>query len=199
MLLELMLFCSMDKLFDLMMMGFKYQLVCATRLEQMVEVRQSPFSWSAWLGGLLRGLSVSASCQVTILHLATVRSMVAGFTDQATLDLLDNVQSCVTRTYSHLNMGQQHLLRQTLLRFFQDKRVKVSLFLQEGIQSSAGRLIHPSPNNSYVGSVTYYDLGGGVEQQEKLKLQALQVCGDTGQLGCKYMYECMFLQPLSNP
>jgi hypothetical protein len=29
-----------------------------------------------------------------------------------------------------MGQGQLHLLRQTLQRFFQDKRVKVSLFLQ---------------------------------------------------------------------
>ncbi len=29
---------SMDKLFDLMMMGLKYQLLCSTKLEQMVDV-----------------------------------------------------------------------------------------------------------------------------------------------------------------
>ncbi len=30
---------SMDKLFDLMLMGFKYQVQCSLRLEQMLEVR----------------------------------------------------------------------------------------------------------------------------------------------------------------
>lgn len=96
---------------------------------------------------------------------------------------------------SRLSMGALHLLRQTLLRFFQDKRVKVSLFLQvrglrvcalscegrgahgvplgerrscgaskptdypprthalhptqEGIQSSVGRIILPSPASQY--------------------------------------------------
>ncbi|PNH06584.1 hypothetical protein TSOC_007022, partial [Tetrabaena socialis] len=41
---------GMDKLFDLMMMGFKYQLLCSTKLDSMMEV--------------------------TLLHLATVRSIV---------------------------------------------------------------------------------------------------------------------------
>lgn len=31
--------CSMDKLFDLMTMGLKYQLLCATSLDQMLKVR----------------------------------------------------------------------------------------------------------------------------------------------------------------
>lgn len=32
---------SMDKLYDLMTMGLKYQLLCATRLSQMLEVGSS--------------------------------------------------------------------------------------------------------------------------------------------------------------
>jgi hypothetical protein len=31
--------CSMDKLFDLMVMGAKYCLMCSAKLEDMVEVR----------------------------------------------------------------------------------------------------------------------------------------------------------------
>lgn len=46
----------------------------------------------------------------------------------------------MARTYSGMAMGQLHLLRQSLLRFFQDKRVKVSLFLQvRGRRWRAGR------------------------------------------------------------
>lgn len=31
--------CSMDKLFDLIVMGAKYQLMCAPRLDDMIQVR----------------------------------------------------------------------------------------------------------------------------------------------------------------
>ncbi len=52
------------------------------------------------------------------------------------------------RTYKDMGMGQLHLLRQTLQRFFQDKRVKVSLFLQVwppqyGSYSGFSALKHP--------------------------------------------------------
>jgi hypothetical protein len=30
--------CSMDKLFDLMMMGYKYQIMCCTALQDMLQV-----------------------------------------------------------------------------------------------------------------------------------------------------------------
>ena len=56
-----------------------------------------------------------------------------------------------------------------------DKRVKVSLFLQEGIQSSSGRLILPSSNADRVGTVTLFLPSGAIKHQEKLKLKSQQV------------------------
>ncbi|GFR51599.1 hypothetical protein Agub_g14023, partial [Astrephomene gubernaculifera] len=137
---------SMDKLYDLMLMGFKYQLLCATKLEQMLDV--------------------------SLLHLVTVRSIVEGLPDRSSLPLIATVERLLGRTYRGLGQGALHLVRQTLLRFFQDKRVKVSLFLQEGIQSSMGRIILPSPANTYVGTVTTYDMAGGLESQEKFKVKS---------------------------
>jgi hypothetical protein len=46
---------------------------------------------------------------------------------------------------------------------------------QEGIQSTIGRLILPSPASPYVGTVTYYDGRGGLEGQEKIKLRCQEV------------------------
>ena len=47
-----------------------------------------------------------------------------------------------TEPFTPLNWIQ---LRQTLLRFLKDKRVKVSLFLQEGIQLTNGKILLPLP------------------------------------------------------
>lgn len=58
-----------------------------------------------------------------------------------------------------------------------DKRVKVSLFLQEGIQSSSGRLILPSPNGAKVGTVTTFTPSGSVNSQDKIKMKSQQVGG----------------------
>lgn len=140
---------SMDKLFDLMMMGFKYQLLCSTRVDQVQ--------------------------QVTLLHLSTIKSIIQLLPDHTTvMPLLDRVEELITATYKPLTMGQLHLLRQTLLLFFQDKRVKVSLFLQEGIQSSMGRIILPTPNSPAIGTMTTYHMAGGVESQEKAVMRASQ-------------------------
>ncbi|KAG2487008.1 hypothetical protein HYH03_014379 [Edaphochlamys debaryana] len=140
---------SMDKLFDLMMMGFKYQLLCSTKLEQMLEI--------------------------SLLHLATVRSIIESLPDRSAAPLIGTVEALITKTYKPMPMGQLHLVRQTLLRFFQDKRVKVSLFLQEGIQSSMGRIILPTPHNKYVGTATTYGLEGSLESQDKLKLKSASI------------------------
>ncbi|KAL6762064.1 organic solute transport protein 1-domain-containing protein [Haematococcus lacustris] len=140
---------SMDKLFDLMMMGVKYQIMCSTKLE-----------------GIL---------QITLLHLSQLRSLLAPLADSsASLALLSNVEARVQQTYGGLGPGALHLLRQSLMRYFLDRRVKVSLFLQEGIQSTTGRWILPSPSSPYAGTITYYDGQGGLELQEKLKLKALE-------------------------
>ena len=53
--------------------------------------------------------------------------------------------------------------------------MQVSLFLQEGIQASSGRLVLPSPQSSLSGTVTYYDMRGGLELQERAKLKCLEV------------------------
>jgi hypothetical protein len=38
-----------------------------------------------------------------------------------------------------------------------------------------GRIILPSPHNSYVGTVTTYDMSGGLEGQDKFTLKAASV------------------------
>ncbi|MEW5298112.1 MAG: hypothetical protein WDW38_001152 [Sanguina aurantia] len=133
---------SMDKLFDLMTMGFKYQLLCSTSLDQMLKVSQA--------------------------HISSIKAILADLPEVQ--PLLDRVDALLVSTYSPLSAGGLHLLRQTLLRFFQDRRTKVSLFLQEGIQSTMGRLILPSPITDGPGTVTYYGSEGAQEQQEQLRL-----------------------------
>ena len=75
-----------------------------------------------------------------------------------------------------------HQLRpQPSIRFFQDKRVRVSLFLAEGIQAPSGRLLLP-PCTSRAGGlplglVRTYDAAGGAvtDQGAGAALGGLQV------------------------
>ncbi|KAF5842192.1 organic solute transport protein 1-domain-containing protein [Dunaliella salina] len=141
---------SMDKLFDLMMMGLKYQIMCSNSLGSML--------------------------QVTLLHLQQIKATLRTSSDTAlSQDLISHVERLLLHHYEGMSMGMQHLLRQTLQRFFQERRVKVSLFLQEGIQTQAGRLILPSPLSTQAGSVTYYNANGGVEAKDKLKLHCQEI------------------------
>lgn len=69
-------------------------------------------------------------------------------------------------------IGELNSLRQTLLRFLQDKKVKVSLFLQEKYQLQDGVLVLiPSgvlPPDTELPGVTNYCDANGKTTQEKL-------------------------------
>ena len=57
---------------------------------------------------------------MTLLHLSTIKNIIQQLPDHtAVMPLLDRVEELVTKTYKPLSMGQLHLLRQTLLLFFQ--------------------------------------------------------------------------------
>lgn len=60
-------------------------------------------------------------------------------------------------------------------RFFQEKRVKVSLFLSEGIQLPSGKLVMPNCVSDQVGLVRTYGADGKLESEEKLQLAAQKV------------------------
>ena len=68
--------------------------------------------------------------QVTLLHLHQVKTTLRQCPNtELSLRLIERVEQQLLKTYKGMSMGRQHLLRQTLQRFFQERRVKVSLFL----------------------------------------------------------------------
>jgi hypothetical protein len=128
---------SMDKLYDLMTMGFKFQLVSCSSPQEVLTV--------------------------TLTHLVTVRSYL---TDPDVIALVDNFEAALRTHFGGFTVGEWYALRQTLHRFLTNKQVKVSLFLQEGIQHSDGRIKLPSSREvdialGAVGAVRRYDVGGG--------------------------------------
>jgi len=80
----------MDKLFDLMVMGAKYQLVCCTTLAELMHVTQR--------------------------HLATVKRMVAAGGAVGCADLVTHAEGLTRTFYGRLSDGQLALMRQTLMR-----------------------------------------------------------------------------------
>eukprot|EP00227_Mantoniella_beaufortii_P020766 CAMPEP_0197599842 /NCGR_PEP_ID=MMETSP1326-20131121/32193_1 /TAXON_ID=1155430 /ORGANISM="Genus nov. species nov., Strain RCC2288" /LENGTH=275 /DNA_ID=CAMNT_0043166855 /DNA_START=137 /DNA_END=960 /DNA_ORIENTATION=+ len=145
---------SMDKLYDLMTMGFKYQLIQCRMPEDVLAV--------------------------TLTHLATVKSYL---TDPDVIALVTSCEAALRTHFGAFTQGEWYALRQALHRFLTDRQVKVSLFLQEGIQHSDGRIKLPSPVQQPlqqgfggagvvgpVGAVRRFDDNGGATSSGQLEV-----------------------------
>lgn len=137
---------SMNKLYDLMTMGSKYQVLATTNAEQLKDVSMN--------------------------HLEALRHMVKS---PEVIALLDAAIAAAQKLFESLLPGDWILLRQTLAKFFQDRRVKVSLFLHDGIQSSDGSIViqHSGAlplNSEKPGTVRYFGANGSVANQEVLAM-----------------------------
>lgn len=76
------------------------------------------------------------------------------------------------QTFGTMSSADFHLLRQYLCRFFQDARIKVSLFLQRGIQGMDGTLAlradgFTATGGRVPGTVRYFDDDGNPDEEEK--------------------------------
>jgi hypothetical protein len=141
---------SMDKLYDLMTMGVKYQ-VAACRVP--------------------RDLAT-----VTAVHLDGVRVCVKAADGTSAVDDASRMLLELSR---QLSEGQMQDVRHSLLNFFQGKRVKISLLMAEGLQTKTGSLVIqrgslPKSDVTFptmpVGAVSYFDPdSGAVVRSEVLK------------------------------
>lgn len=104
---------SMDKLYDLMTMGFKLQTLHAVEPAQLLTV--------------------------TLNHLDSLKALLSGV--GPVRDLLDMAAAMSRARYELMRPGELWRLKQALCRFFQDRRIKVSLFLQDGLQAMDGTLV----------------------------------------------------------
>eukprot|EP00638_Chattonella_subsalsa_P006436 CAMPEP_0117754794 /NCGR_PEP_ID=MMETSP0947-20121206/13047_1 /TAXON_ID=44440 /ORGANISM="Chattonella subsalsa, Strain CCMP2191" /LENGTH=388 /DNA_ID=CAMNT_0005573963 /DNA_START=114 /DNA_END=1280 /DNA_ORIENTATION=- len=109
---------SMEKLYDLMTMGFKYQVLLCSQPEQLL--------------------------QVTMSHLQTLKQLVAGSDAMA---LVEAAQLQVEQTFGRLSSGEWRMIREQLLQFFKGRKIKVSLFLKSQIQKVDGTIVlnHSGP------------------------------------------------------
>ncbi|GBF93200.1 hypothetical protein Rsub_05932 [Raphidocelis subcapitata] len=152
---------SMDKLFDLMTMGAKYQLLASTTPGEMLQ----------------------ASTPVTQRHLQGIKAIVSAAGGLACADLAAHAEGLARSFYGQLSNGQLALLRETLLRFFQSRCVRVSLFLAEGIQAPDGRIVLPSCLKSGggagadvpLGRVRMFGADGRVASEQRRPLAVMQV------------------------
>ena len=103
---------SMEKLYDLMCMSFKQHVQCSGSPNMLLHV--------------------------TFNHLDSIKEI----TNNRSCDvLIDRCRKMLFDTYgSSLHLSEWQLIRQTLSSFFQNKRVRVSLFLQNKLQLEDGSL-----------------------------------------------------------
>uniref|UniRef100_A0A3Q3WZ29 Uncharacterized protein n=1 Tax=Mola mola TaxID=94237 RepID=A0A3Q3WZ29_MOLML len=102
---------SMDRLYELTVMAFKYQLFLCPRPKDLLLI----------------------SCN----HIDTVREFVKD--TPGVVNQVDETHRRIIEVYSPLSEGEFQLLRQTLLIFVQDMHVRVSLFLKSQVQNPNGR------------------------------------------------------------
>lgn len=104
---------SMDKLYDLMTMALKYQ----------VSISNHPID-------VLMG---------TLNHMDAIREFAEG--NDAILAQVEEVYALIKENYASATPGEFQLIRQTLLSFFQDMHIRVSIFLKDGVQLPNGRFV----------------------------------------------------------
>ncbi|KAL3882260.1 hypothetical protein ACJMK2_028622 [Sinanodonta woodiana] len=104
---------SMDKLYDLMTMAFKYQVSLCLRSKDIL--------------------------LITLNHLDAIRKFIEDVPNLK--HLVDHVFKLLIETYAPLSNGAFHLIRQTLLNFFQDMHIRVSIFLKDKVQNNNGRFV----------------------------------------------------------
>ncbi|XP_036949951.1 protein OSCP1a isoform X1 [Acanthopagrus latus] len=102
---------SMDRLYELMIMAFKYQVFLCPRPKDLLLISYN--------------------------HIDTIREFVKD--TPVVLNQVDETHRKIIEVYSSLSEGEFQLLRQTLLIFFQDMHVRVSLFLKNQVQNPNGR------------------------------------------------------------
>lgn len=130
---------SMDKLYDLMTMGVKLHLVSARCPEEAV-------------------------VHVLLNHLESVRAIVGSAPEVARL--VTAVIDRVGTVYGAMGPGCLQAVRVTLLEFFKDRKVRVSLFLEDNLQSQDGMFVlkagsGPLPFHMEVpGVIRYMEAGG---------------------------------------
>ncbi|XP_038580531.1 protein OSCP1a isoform X1 [Micropterus salmoides] len=102
---------SMDRLYELMVMAFKYQVFLCPRPKDLLLISYN--------------------------HIDTIRELVKD--TPVVVHQVDETHRKIIEVYSPLSEGEFQLLRQTLLIFLQDMHVRVSLFLKNLVQKPNGR------------------------------------------------------------
>mmetsp|Transcript_101294 Transcript_101294/g.180005 ORF Transcript_101294/g.180005 Transcript_101294/m.180005 type:complete len:380 (-) Transcript_101294:76-1215(-) len=169
---------SMDKLFDLMIMGFKLQLMSSTTPREVIDVTNN--------------------------HLDELRRL-AGDGDGVRA-LVDECVKQVQQAYGGMSLSGLCAMRQSLAVFVQDRKVKVSLFLHENAQKADGSFVVPStgtlaPGALPPGTVRYFSGGVEANREQVPTVSSSAWEHNTGmrtQLGCNIYEKDRQPPPASN-
>lgn len=104
---------SMDKLFDLMTMAVKYQMSMISKPKEML--------------------------LVTFNHLDSILPFIAD--SSLCCGLIEKCYRRVAQTFLNMNDYELQFVRYTVLNFFQDLKIKVSVFLKEKVQNWDGSFV----------------------------------------------------------
>uniref|UniRef100_A0ABM5ET58 Protein OSCP1 isoform X1 n=1 Tax=Pogona vitticeps TaxID=103695 RepID=A0ABM5ET58_9SAUR len=107
---------SMDKLYDLMTMAFKYQILLCPRPKDIL--------------------------LITFNHLDAIKEFI--YESPKTLTQVDVTFRRLIDAYGSCSAGEFQLIRQTLLIFFQDIHIRVSILLKDKVQNSNGHFVLPT-------------------------------------------------------
>jgi len=124
---------SMEKLYVLMVMGFKHQA--------------------------MRCVAPQELCDLVLTHMETVKGLVD---DKDVLECIAATEKRLEGFWDSLSNGQWEMLRQAVLRFVQDQRTKISVLLDKGLQSKAGVMRLPEPDADGQGPGKRARLGGNM-------------------------------------
>ena len=124
---------SMEKLYVLMIMGFKHQAMHCVAPQDL--------------------------CDLALTHMEAIREMVDDKDVRANIAATEKKLEGLRGSLSN---GQWEMLRQAVLRFVQDQRTKISVLLDKNLQSKAGVMRLPEPGSERHGGGKWARLGGNM-------------------------------------
>ncbi|KAG5192071.1 organic solute transport protein 1-domain-containing protein [Tribonema minus] len=144
---------SMDKLYDLITMGFKFQVIQVNQPHQLM--------------------------QVLLNHLESIRRILCASDATSEALLVATISLCIS-TYGAFDSGEWFELRQKLLLFFEGRKTKVSLFLQHEVQRNDGVIVlNPRGNvpkgGQIPGTITFYE-GSNVAHARLVRMPLADKC-----------------------
>ena len=108
---------SMDKLFDLITMNFKSQII---KCKDVYEIIES-----------------------TLNHLDSIHNIILKCQNPLQIiELINNIRLKIIKVYTILSYGKLLIIKQCLFSYFQDKRIKVSILLEANHQCLDGYIIN---------------------------------------------------------